>query len=126
VRELYPPIEPFDDGYLKVSELHTVHYEQVGSPKGKKALFLHGGPGGGLDPDYRRYFDPAKWHLTLFDQRGSGKSTRAPSCARTPPGTSWPTRSGSASVSASTSGWSSAGAGAARSPSPTPRRTPNG
>jgi proline iminopeptidase len=75
VRELYPPIEPFDDGYLKVSDLHTVHYEQVGNPRGKKALFLHGGPGGGLDPDYRRYFDPAKWHLTLFDQRGSGKST---------------------------------------------------
>ena len=75
MRELYPPIEPFDDGFLKVSDLHTVHYEQVGNPKGKKALFLHGGPGGGLDPDYRRYFDPAKWHLTLFDQRGSGKST---------------------------------------------------
>ena len=75
MRELYPPIEPFDDGFLKVGGLHTVHYEQVGNPKGKKALFLHGGPGGGLDPDYRRYFDPAKWHLTLYDQRGSGKST---------------------------------------------------
>jgi pimeloyl-ACP methyl ester carboxylesterase len=97
VRELYPPIEPFDEGSLKVSDIHTVHYEQVGNPKGKKALFLHGGPGGGLDPDYRRYFNPAKWHLTLFDQRGS--------------------------VSASTSGSSSAAAGAARWPSPTPRRT---
>jgi proline iminopeptidase len=75
VRELYPPIEPFDEGLLKVSDLHTVHYEQVGNPKGKKALFLHGGPGGGLDADYRRYFDPRKWHLVLFDQRGSGKST---------------------------------------------------
>jgi len=75
VRDLYPPIEPFDDGFLKVSDLHTVHYEQVGNPRGKKALFLHGGPGGGLDPDYRRYFDPAKWHVVLFDQRGSGKST---------------------------------------------------
>jgi proline iminopeptidase len=75
VRELYPPIEPFDEGFLKVSDLHTVHYEQVGNPKGKKALFLHGGPGGGLDPDYRRYFDPARWHVVLFDQRGSGKST---------------------------------------------------
>ena len=75
MRELYPPVEPFDDGFLKVSDLHTVHYEQVGNPKGKKAVFLHGGPGGGLDPDYRRYFDPARWHLTLYDQRGSGKST---------------------------------------------------
>ena len=75
MRELYPAIEPFDDGFLKVSDLHTVHYEQVGNPRGKKVLFLHGGPGGGLDPDYRRYFDPAKWHVTLYDQRGSGKST---------------------------------------------------
>ncbi len=75
MRELYPEIEPFDDGFLKVSDLHTVHYEQVGNPKGKKAVFLHGGPGGGLDPDYRRYFDPKRWHVTLFDQRGSGKST---------------------------------------------------
>jgi len=75
VRDLYPVIEPFDEGFLKVSELHTVHYEQVGNPRGRKVLFLHGGPGGGLEPDYRRYFDPAKWHVTLFDQRGSGKST---------------------------------------------------
>jgi proline iminopeptidase len=75
MRELYPEIEPFDEGYLKVSDLHTVHYEQVGNPKGKKAVFFHGGPGGGLDPDYRRYFDPKQWHVVLFDQRGSGKST---------------------------------------------------
>jgi proline iminopeptidase len=75
VRALYPEIEPFDEGFLKVSDLHTVHYEQVGNPRGRKALFLHGGPGGGLDPDYRRYFDPARWHVVLFDQRGSGKST---------------------------------------------------
>jgi len=75
VRELYPPLQPFDHGFLKVSELHTMYYEQVGNPKGKKAVFLHGGPGGGLDEDYRRYFDPARWHLVLLDQRGSGKST---------------------------------------------------
>ena len=75
MRELYPEIEPFDEGFLKVSDLHTVHYEQVGNPKGKKAVFFHGGPGGGLDPDYRRYFDPQRWHVVLFDQRGSGKST---------------------------------------------------
>jgi proline iminopeptidase len=75
MRDLYPPIEPFDHGFLKVSDLHTVYYEQVGTREARKALFLHGGPGGGLDPDYRRYFDPSRWHLTLFDQRGSGKST---------------------------------------------------
>jgi proline iminopeptidase len=75
MRELYPPIEPFDRGFLKVSDLHTIYHEQVGNRDGKKALFLHGGPGGGLDEDYRRYFHPDRWHLTLFDQRGSGKST---------------------------------------------------
>ena len=125
MRELYPPIEPFDDGFLKVSDLHTVHYEQVGNPKGKKALFLHGGPGGGLDPDYRRYFDPAKWHVdALRPARQRQEHARTPSCARTRPGTSWPTPSASASTSASTSGWSSAGAGAARWPSPTPQAHP--
>jgi proline iminopeptidase len=75
MRELYPEIEPFDSGFLKVSDIHTIRYEQVGNPDGKKAVFFHGGPGGGIDPDYRRYFDPKKWHLTLFDQRGCGKST---------------------------------------------------
>jgi proline iminopeptidase len=75
MRTLYPPLEPFDHGFLKVSDLHTVYYEQAGNPKGKKALFLHGGPGGGLDADYRRYFDPERYHVILFDQRGAGKST---------------------------------------------------
>ncbi|HET8645253.1 MAG TPA: prolyl aminopeptidase [Vicinamibacteria bacterium] len=73
--DLYPPIEPFDSGFLEVSALHTIYYEQVGNPRGRKAVFLHGGPGGGIDPDYRRYFDPARWHVVLFDQRGCGKST---------------------------------------------------
>lgn len=75
MRTLYPPIEPFQRGTLRVSELHTIYYEQVGNPRGKKAVLLHGGPGGGLDPDYRRYFDPERWHVTLLDQRGSGQST---------------------------------------------------
>jgi proline iminopeptidase len=75
MRELYPPIEPFDSGFLQVSDIHTIHYEQVGNPDGQKVVFLHGGPGGGIDTDYRRFFDPEKWHVTLFDQRGCGKST---------------------------------------------------
>ncbi len=75
MRDLYPEIEPFDSGFLQVSPLHTIYYEQVGNPRGKKVIFFHGGPGGGIDTDYRRYFDPALWHVTLFDQRGCGKST---------------------------------------------------
>jgi proline iminopeptidase len=75
VRNLYPPIEPFESGFLQVSPLHTLYYEQVGNPEGRKAVFLHGGPGGGTEPDYRRYFDPLRWHVALFDQRGCGKST---------------------------------------------------
>lgn len=75
MRELYPPIEPFDSGLLAVSSLHTLYYEQVGNPEGKKVVFFHGGPGGGIEPDYRRYFDPSLWHVILFDQRGCGRST---------------------------------------------------
>ena len=77
MRELYPPIEPFDSGLLQVSPIHTIYYEQVGNPAGKKVVLFHGGPGGGLEPEYRSYFDPALWHVTLFDQRGCGKSTPA-------------------------------------------------
>lgn len=72
---LYPAIEPFNSGFLPVSERHTLYFEQAGSPDGKPVVFLHGGPGGGVMPDYRRYFDPQKWHVILFDQRGCGRST---------------------------------------------------
>ena len=75
MKTLYPPVEPFHSGSLKVSDLHTLYFEEVGNPKGQKAVFLHGGPGGGLDPDYRRYFDPTRWRVVLFDQRGCGRST---------------------------------------------------
>jgi len=75
MRDLYPPIEPYRTGTLPVSELHTLYYEEVGNASGLPAVFLHGGPGGGLDADYRRYFDPARWRVVLFDQRGCGQST---------------------------------------------------
>jgi len=75
MKTLYPEIEPFDTGRLKVSPIHELYYEQVGNPKGKPAVFLHGGPGGGIVTDYRRYFDPEIYRVVLFDQRGSGKST---------------------------------------------------
>ncbi|MHC8508614.1 MAG: prolyl aminopeptidase [Rhodospirillales bacterium] len=74
-RTLYPPVAPFDDAMLAVSGLHTVHYEQAGNPDGAPALFVHGGPGGGVEPVYRRFFDPEHYRVVLFDQRGCGKST---------------------------------------------------
>jgi proline iminopeptidase len=75
MRELYPPIEPYHQGRLKVSELHTLYFEESGNPQGKPIVALHGGPGGGSIPQYRQYFNPEKWRIVLFDQRGCGKST---------------------------------------------------
>jgi proline iminopeptidase len=75
MRSLYPEIQPFDAGMLPVSEIHSIYYERCGNPEGLPIVFLHGGPGGGLIPGYRQFFDPAKYHIILFDQRGSGKST---------------------------------------------------
>jgi proline iminopeptidase len=75
MRELYPPIEPYDAGMLSVSPIHTLYYEQSGNPEGTPVVFLHGGPGGGTQPDHRRYFDPGAYRIVVFDQRGAGKST---------------------------------------------------
>ncbi len=75
MRTFYDPIEPYDQGMLAVSPVHTLYYEQSGNPQGKAVVFLHGGPGGGTVPDYRRFFDPAAYRIVLFDQRGCGKST---------------------------------------------------
>jgi proline iminopeptidase len=74
-RSFYPEIEPFDSGMLKVSDLHTIYYEQSGNPEGKPVVFVHGGPGGGTDPKQRRFFDPKAYRIVLFDQRGCGRST---------------------------------------------------
>ena len=75
MKTLYPPIEPYEHGMLKVSELHTLYYEQCGNPGGRTALFLHGGPGFGLSDAYRSFFNPDKWRTVLFEQRGAGRST---------------------------------------------------
>lgn len=74
-RTLYPEIEPYQSGRLKVSGAHELYFEQSGNPQGKPVVFLHGGPGGGTEPKHRRYFDPAAYRIVLFDQRGCGKST---------------------------------------------------
>ncbi len=73
-REIYPPIEPYRTFSLPVSDLHTLYVEEVGAANGKPVVFLHGGPGGGLDPVYRQFFHPRKWRIILFDQRGCGRS----------------------------------------------------
>ena len=75
MRDLYPEIEPYQHDMLPVSPIHTIYYEQSGNPQGTPVVFLHGGPGGGTTPDYRRFFDPASYRIVLFDQRGAGKST---------------------------------------------------
>jgi len=74
VPRLWPEIEPYHTGYLKVSEIHEIYYELCGSPEGKPVFFLHGGPGGSSSPYMRRFCDPAKFMMVLYDQRGSGKS----------------------------------------------------
>ncbi|MDT0617019.1 alpha/beta fold hydrolase [Salinisphaera sp. P385] len=73
-RSLYPDIEPYDQGELAVSDMHTLYYEQCGNPAGKPVVFLHGGPGGGCNARSRRFFDPSIYRIVLFDQRGCGRS----------------------------------------------------
>lgn len=75
MRDYYPEIEPYQTGRLKVSDIHELYYEQVGNPQGRPIVFVHGGPGGGVNPDQRRFFDPKHYRIIMFDQRGSGQST---------------------------------------------------
>jgi proline iminopeptidase len=74
LRSLYPEIQPYRSGFLQVSPLHSIYFEESGKPDGKPVVFLHGGPGGGTSPKQRRFFDPAQYRIVLFDQRGCGKS----------------------------------------------------
>ncbi|MCO5083605.1 MAG: prolyl aminopeptidase [Rhizobiaceae bacterium] len=75
LRTLYPEIEPFDSGMLDVGDGHSIYWERCGTKGAKPAVFLHGGPGGTISPRHRRLFDPELYDVTLFDQRGCGKST---------------------------------------------------
>jgi len=74
LRVLYPPVKTYHTGFLRVSEIHEIYYEESGNPKGKPVVFVHGGPGGGTDPKMRCFFDPKRYRIILFDQRGCGKS----------------------------------------------------
>jgi proline iminopeptidase len=73
--KLFPEIVPYEKGMLALDATHTMYWEQSGNPRGKAAVFLHGGPGAGCVPNHRRFFDPACYRIILFDQRGAGKST---------------------------------------------------
>lgn len=73
-RPLYPEIEPNRSGWLQVSDLHEIYWEESGNPTGVPVLFLHGGPGGGTEPKHRRFFDPRHYRIILLDQRGCGRS----------------------------------------------------
>jgi len=79
LRDLYPPIEPYETGFHPVSDGHCLAYELCGNPHGRPVVFLHGGPGAGCTPTHRRFFDPAVYKIVLFDQRGAGRSTPAAS-----------------------------------------------
>jgi len=74
LRGLYPAIKPYNTGYLRVSDVHEIYYEECGNPEGKPAVFVHGGPGAGCDARARSFFDPEAYRIVLFDQRGCGRS----------------------------------------------------
>jgi proline iminopeptidase len=74
-RDLYPPIEPYITGCLRVDDIHSLYWEECGNPSGIPMVFLHGGPGGGCSATSRQFFDPARFRIVLFDQRGAGRST---------------------------------------------------
>lgn len=75
MRTLYPATDPYASGQLDVGDGHSIYWERAGTPGAKPAVFLHGGPGGGIAPDHRRLFDPERYDVLLFDQRGCGRST---------------------------------------------------
>jgi proline iminopeptidase len=75
LRSPYPETTPYETGRLRVDSLHEIYYEQYGNPNGKPALFVHGGPGGGTTPAQARFWDPNRYRIVLFDQRGCGRST---------------------------------------------------
>jgi proline iminopeptidase len=72
--ELYPEIEPYRSGTLKLDARHEMYFEECGNPRGQPVVFLHGGPGAGSAPAHRRFFDPAHYRIVVYDQRGAGRS----------------------------------------------------
>ena len=66
MHDFFPPLEPYNKGFLKVSDIHTLYWEECGNPEGRPVIFLHGGPGGGVAPDHRRFFDPQSYRIILL------------------------------------------------------------
>ena len=75
MKKPYKLHEPFNSGHIKVSNIHSLYYEESGNPKGNPVVVIHGGPGSNSKPKYRTYFNPEKWRVIMFDQRGCGKSS---------------------------------------------------
>ncbi len=73
--DLFPPIDPYGTGFLRLDDRHAMYWEQSGNPRGVPVIFLHGGPGAGATPAHRRFFDPYHYRIVVFDQRGAGRST---------------------------------------------------
>ena len=73
--DLFPALEPYDQGRLQLDSRHSMYWEESGNPQGQAAVFLHGGPGAGSSPDHRRFFDPSHYRIVVYDQRGAGRST---------------------------------------------------
>jgi proline iminopeptidase len=71
---LFPEIAPRDSGYFQLDDLHSMYWEESGNPNGIPVVFLHGGPGAGSGPQHRRFFDPTRYRIVIFDQRGAGRS----------------------------------------------------
>jgi len=91
LRDLYAAIEPYVSGRLGVDEIHSLYWEECGNPNGIPVVFLHGGPGGGCSATSRRFFDPARYRVILFDQRARADRLPTVSCATTRRRTSSPT-----------------------------------
>jgi len=120
---LHPDIEPFDSGHLPVPGGHEIYYEQCGAPQGIPALVLHGGPGSGCSPRQRRFFDPQRYRVVLFDQRGSGRSRPLGETRHNHTGELVADIERLRRIWASSAGWSSAVPGAQHWRRPTRRRT---
>src|SRR5204862_5745914 len=114
LRTLYPAIEPYDTGRLKVSDVHEIYYEQCGNPNGKPVVFLHGGPGGGLVPEYRQFHDPAAYRIVLLISVALGRARHTRVSNRIRRGISWQTLRSCASIWVSINGKCSGDRGAAR------------